>query len=336
MAVTRIEYNARNDILKKAAPTAEILSSILGVIMQEFDPTVKATMTAPSLINKGGLLSDSRETGDTVEAPEEKEPEVATYVRPNGEIYYTRKWGVHQDVEVLRKAREASHYALLYGAPGCGKTALVEAAFENVYTVLGTGDTEVADFIGGYTQTPTGAFVWTDGPLLKAAEEGAPLLIDEIGLVDPKVLAVVYAFMDGRREYSVTANPERGTVKAKDGFFIVAATNPNAPGVRLSEALLSRFLIHVEMVTDYSLAKKLGAPVDIIAVSVTLQRKVKAGELSWAPQMRELIAYRDIAKVFGRDFAISNLIAASPEIDRDSVLDYFKRSITGNYSAATI
>ena len=235
-------------------------------------------------------------------------------------------WGEHHDVAVLRKARENSQPIMLYGAPGCGKTALVQAAFgENLHTVLGTGDTEVADFVGSYIQTPSGGFEWVDGPLVKAAERGEPLFIDEVGLVDPKVMSVVYSLMDGTNELTVTANPERGTVKAKDGFYVIAATNPNAPGVRLSEALLSRFVIHTEMTTDWSLAKKLGAPATIVTAAQNLAKKQQTGETSWAPQMRELLAFRDLAKSFGTKFAIANILAAAPELDRPVVADVFTR-----------
>ncbi len=248
------------------------------------------------------------------------------YKRPNGDDYYSRLWGEHNDVEVLRKARKNNQYILLYGAPGCGKTALVEAAFgEDLHTIIGTGDTEVADFVGGYVQTPSGGFIWEDGPLVKAAERGEPFLIDEVGLIDPKVLSLAYGLMDGRQELVVTANPERGTVKAKEGFYVIAATNPNAPGVRLSEALLSRFQIHAEMTTDWALSKKLGAPTAIVTAAQNLAKKQQAGEVSWAPQMRELLAFRDLAKDFGTKFAIANLLAAAPELDRPVVADVFTR-----------
>jgi len=248
-----------------------------------------------------------------------------SFARPNGDLYYTRPWGEHTDVAVLRKARDLGAYTLFYGAPGCGKTALVEAAFgDDLYTILGSGDTEVADLVGSYVDTGSG-FRWEDGPLLKAAMEGKPLLIDEVGLIDPKVMSIVYGFMDGRKEYTVTANPERGTVKAQDGFYVVGATNPNAPGVRLSEALLSRFGIQVEMTTDWSLAKKLGVPAMIVTAAQNLAKKVATGEAMWAPQFRELLAFRDLEKSFGTSFAVANLMASAPEMDRPLVAEVLQR-----------
>ena len=45
------------------------------------------------------------------------------------------------DVEALRKLRAAGVPALLYGPPGTGKTSLIEAAFPDLITVAGDGDT---------------------------------------------------------------------------------------------------------------------------------------------------------------------------------------------------
>jgi nitric oxide reductase NorQ protein len=270
------------------------------------------------------------------------------YARPNGQNYFARMWGEHADVLALRKAREATItavttgvgsplFTLLYGAPGCGKTALVEAAFgEDMRTLMGTGDTEVADLVGGYVQNLSGGFEWVDGDLLVCAENGWVYFIDEIGLIDPKVLSAVYGLMDGRREITVTANPERGTVKAHPDFYVVAATNPNAPGVRLSEALLSRFTVQAEMTTDWNLARKLGVPTTMVTCAQNLAKKQASGEVSWAPQFRELLAFRDASAVFGQDWAVSNLIAAAPEIDRPVVCDVITRAFGKDYQPAVI
>ena len=307
-----------------------VMPALADVMSQSFDAEAYGRMSA--MTNAAGRAVAPRKA-------KEKKPVTMTttdamkadakFIRPNGDVYYTRKWGEHDDIQVLRTAREKRQYALLYGAPGCGKTAAVEAAFcdqpGGFFTVLGSGDTEVSDLVGGYVQTPSGSFIWEDGPLLKAAEAGGTLLIDEIGLIDTKVLSIVYGLMDGRQEYTVTANPERGTVKAAPGFYVIAATNPNAPGVRLSEALLSRFAIHTEWTTDWALARKLGAPTTVVTAAQNLSKKQQSSEVSWAPQMRELLAFRDIASTFGTKFAISNLLAAAPEIDRPIVADVLSR-----------
>ena len=269
------------------------------------------------------------------------------FQRPNGEIYYARKWNGHTDVEVLRQAREQSRkafageggapmFALLYGAPGCGKTALVEASFPDTYTLMGTGDTEVADLVGGYVQLPNGGFEWVDGDLVTAAETGGVYFIDEIGLIDPKVLSIVYGLMDGRRELTITANPDRGTIKAHENFYVVAATNPNAPGVVLSEALLSRFTIQAEMGTDWDRARQMGVSSSLVTSAQNLARRVATGEVSWAPQMRELLAFKSTSEVFGTEWALANLLAATPEMDRPVVADVLNKAFPNEVKPAKI
>jgi len=273
------------------------------------------------------------------------------YTRPNGQKYYSRKWGMHTDIGVVRKAREATRkyfsegigspqLVMFYGVPGTGKTALVEASFhdEKIYTMIGTGDTEVADFMGSFIQTPSGNFEWIDADFIKALENGNPFFIDEIGLIDPKALAFAYGVMDGRKEITIPMNPDRGTIKVHENFYIISATNPNAPGVRLSEALLSRFAIQAELTTDWKLAQKLGVPATMVSVAQNLYKRTQgdSAEISWSPQMRELLAFRDTAELFGTEFAISNLIASAPEMDRDVVVDVIARAYGAEHKPAKI
>jgi len=234
------------------------------------------------------------------------------YVRPNSWTYVPRQMMIDgqkvQDVTFLRSAAKAKMPVLLYGPPGTGKTALIEAAFPDALTLQGTIETETADFVGSWTQDSDGTYRWIDGPFIVAAEQGRKFLIDEIALIDPRSLAIVYGAMDGRDEIVVTQNPKRGVVKVQPGFMVLGAFNPNVPGAIMSDALLSRFPIQMEMLTDWSLASKLGVGAKIIQVVRNLNHKVETGEMTSAPQLRELLAFRDLSKRFGEAFALQNFV----------------------------
>ena len=265
---------------------------------------------------------------DATPPPAVLKPLHKSYQRPNGEVYLPRTIKVgdttFQDVAFVEKSYEKALSLFLYGPPGTGKTALVEAALDNVVTVLGSIETEAADFVGSWVQQPDGTYAWVDGPAIVAAENGWPLLIDEIALIDPRQLSVVYSLMDGRNEISVTSNPDRGKVSAKPGFTVFGATNPNVPGAIMSEALLSRFAVHVEMQTDWKIAAKLGVPEKIVEVARNLGKKAESGIVSAPPQLREVIAFKKISETFTEDIALENFVSMSRPEDRVYVEEAIK------------
>ena len=253
-------------------------------------------------------------------SPAPKPAAAGPVTRPNGQVYQPRALADMPDVEALRKLRDAGVPALLYGPPGTGKTSLIEAAFPDLITVAGDGDTTAADLVGEYTQNPDGTFTFIYGPLIRAMQEGRVLFIDDATLISPAVLAVAYPAMDGRREITVKAHKGE-TINAADGFYVVAGHNPGVHGAILTEALSSRFSVQVRVSTDYDLAHALKIDPRAIKAAKDLAAQQASGEIGWAPQLRELLAFAKVAAILGVDAAIANLVGIAPEEDADAVAE---------------
>ncbi|MGH3737566.1 MAG: AAA family ATPase [Micromonosporaceae bacterium] len=196
---------------------------------------------------------------------------------------------------------------------------MVEAAFgDELITVAGDGDTTVGDLLGDYVPTADGRYEFIDGPLVNAMAEGRCLFIDDATLISPKVLAVVYPAMDGRRQVTVKAHGGKA-VQAKPGFYVVAGHNPGVHGAVLTDALASRFSAQIHVSTDYDLARRIGVDPRIVRAARDLAARAETGEITWAPQLRELLAARRIETALGAEAAAANLLGVAPVEDRDVV-----------------
>jgi len=126
--------------------------------------------------------------------------------------------------------------------------------------------------------------------------------------------------MDGRREITVKAHKGE-VITAAAGFYVIAGHNPGVHGAILTEALSSRFSVQVKVSTDYDLAHALKIDSRAIKAARDLAGRQASGEIGWAPQLRELLAYAKVAVVLGEPAAIANLVGIAPEEDRDAVAE---------------
>lgn len=274
-----------------------------------------------------------------------KHEPLGTRVRRNGQLYYPRDLGGYEDLWFYRTSQKLTNHILLAGPPGSGKSAGAEAAFDSVpegevmskdaplglYTLVGTESTIVDDFVGSYVQNPeTGTFDWVHGPLTRSILDDVPFLIDEIALIDPRVLSLMYPLMDGRGILEITQNPSLPPYRIGEGWFVIGAYNPDVPGAHISEALLDRFDHSIEIETDWELAKEIGVPKRLVQVAQSLNLKRIQGEMSWSPQFRSLMSFKKNYEIYGMDFALKNLIAKTPSEDRALLINALGNFRMGN------
>jgi len=286
-------------------------------------PSPLSTRSWPAMDKNGQpVTTPSATPAGTIPAADRRFNAVeAKVLRPNGEQYRPRHIMGHTDVALLREFRKNSIYVRLAGPPGGGKTALAEAAFNDVITVNGHGDMTVANFVGSYLPDPANGnkWVWHNGPLVRAMETGATLFVDEGTRIPTEVLNILFSVMDGRKTLNIDDRPDLPAIMAAKGFYVVMGYNPETLGARaLDEALISRFRVQIEVQTDHNTAKSLGVPAIAIRIAKNLETRNRKDRLTggpgiWVPQMRELLTYRDLIKMnAGEEFALATLVAACP------------------------
>jgi nitric oxide reductase NorQ protein len=295
------------------------------------EPPIAPNGKARTRTTRPVVVKTTQDADSPVTTPVTTEPvAVGTHITmADGSIYVARRLdGELSDVSMLRQARANNAYALTYSLPGTGKTRSFMAAFgDELITMIGTADSEVSDFVGTYVPTGRpGEYQWVDGPLAVAMDEGRPLLIDEAFLIDTRTMSILYSAMDGRREIVVTSNPKRGVITAREGFWVGFASNPDVPGARVSEALLSRCAIQVEYTTDFDIMETLGVPRTFTGAARNLDTKRQSQEISTSPQARECLTFRDNLELFGESFALRNVVSSAPVQDRDVIADVLSRA----------
>jgi len=116
---------------------------------------------------------------------------------------------------------------LLKGPTGTGKTRFIEFMSHELdkplITISCHEETSSTDLIGRYI-IKGAETIWIDGPLTRAAKEGAIIYLDEIAEARPDVIVAVHSLTDHRKELYIDKLGE--TVSAHKDFMLVASFNP--------------------------------------------------------------------------------------------------------------
>jgi len=281
-----------------------------------------------------------------------EEPAVVAYHNPTESLVPNKDplyvpFGHFNDIYSIVKS--GMYYpAFVTGLSGNGKTFMIEQACAKAkrefFRVNITVETDEDDLLGHYALID-GNTVWQDGPVVKAMERGAVLLLDEIDLASSKIMCL-QPVLEGNGVFLKKVNR---FVAPSKGFTVLATANTKGKGSEdgrfigtniLNEAFLERFPITVEQeYPSMSVERKI---LDKVFTSLD----VEAGDFSerlvtWADIIRktfyeggidEIIATRRLVHIanafaiFGdRKKAIEMCIARFDEDTKTSFLDLYTK-----------
>jgi len=177
----------------------------------------------------------------------------------NSEKHYAKvdptfvAWGPFAD---LKKVVQSEMFYPIYisGLSGNGKTFMVEQACAKLgrefIRVQINPETDEDDLIGGF-RLVNGETVFSKGPVLKAMENGAILLLDEVDRATNKIMCL-QGILEGK---PVLVKKTGEVVEPSPGFNIIATANTKGKGSEdgrftaasiIDEAFLERFTISID------------------------------------------------------------------------------------------
>ena len=238
--------------------------------------------------------------------------------------------------------------AFVTGLSGNGKTFMIEQACAKAkrefFRVNITVETDEDDLLGHYALID-GNTVWQDGPVVKAMERGAVLLLDEIDLASSKIMCL-QPVLEGNGVFLKKVNR---FVSPSKGFTVLATANTKGKGSEdgrfigtniLNEAFLERFPITVEqeypsMSVERKILDKVFASLDVEAGDFSerlvtwadiIRKTFYEGGIDEIIATRRLVHIANAYAIFGdRKKAIELCIARFDEDTKTSFLDLYTK-----------
>lgn len=162
-------------------------------------------------------------------------------------------WGPYSDIVKIVKS-EMFYPTYISGLSGNGKTFMVEQACAKLgkefIRVQINPETDEDDLLGGF-RLVNGETVFAKGPVLKAMENGAILLLDEIDRATNKIMCL-QGILEGK---PVLVKKTGEVVHPAKGFNVIATANTKGKGSDdgrftaasiIDDAFLERFTISVD------------------------------------------------------------------------------------------
>ena len=231
-----------------------------GYTGKDWDPLMqKDNRVKIGTYNLAGLIEPLRETmilNSVVKMPQSA-AQMQSIVNEEKTFAKTDKsfvpWGAFSDIVKIVKSN-MFYPTYISGLSGNGKTFMVEQACAKVgkefIRVQINPETDEDDLLGGF-RLIDGETVFSKGPVLKAMENGAILLLDEIDRATNKIMCL-QGILEGK---PVLVKKTGEIVEPAEGFNVIATANTKGKGSEdgrftaasiIDDAFLERFTISVD------------------------------------------------------------------------------------------
>lgn len=279
----------------------------------------------------------------------------------NDEVYIPQrdktfvKWGNFADILKIIKSR-MFYPTYVTGLSGNGKTFMVEQACAQAdreyVRVQISPETDEDDLIGGF-RLLNGETVFQKGPVIKAMEAGAILLIDEIDRGTNKIMCL-QGVLEGK---PILIKKTGEVVTPKDGFNVISTANTKGKGsddgrftaaTIIDEAFLERFTITIEqkypaVATEKKIVMKHMEKFEcvddefnelLVGWADTIRKTFEDGGVDEIISTRRLCHIVQTFGIFGkRDKAIALCVNRFDDDTKEAFLDLYTKvdaSITGS------
>jgi midasin (ATPase involved in ribosome maturation) len=190
--------------------------------------------------------------------------------------------------------------ALLEGETGTGKTTFIrELAREKgktLYRINLTGQTGVDELIGKWIVNQKEGMKWIDGLLVLAMKQGDWVVLDEVNMALPEILAKLHSLLDDDKKL-VLIEKEGEEIIPHPDFRFFATQNPSedyAGTKELNKAFLSRFPLVIRVDYTTQEAKLLtevseDTAIKLVEIAREIRKSKERGDISLTCSTRDII-----------------------------------------------
>lgn len=215
------------------------------------------------------------------------------------------------DYDLLKKIYETDLFfnVLVSGPKGCGKTQAIlhihDTLEKPVHRVNITVESDEDSLMGGF-RLAGGETYFDKGPVIKAMEEGATLLLDEVDLGHPMKLLCLQSVLEGHG-YLIKKTKE--WVKPKEGFKIIATANTKGSGDDTgsyvgTQVLNAAMLDRIDAFFDWDYPDETTERVILTKLSDSLQANMTEDNIkqlvNWARHIRHENTYENTETISTR------------------------------------